>query len=387
MKDFKKDLFYGLLHGIIAFTSIVVVANILGFPLTNSFLFAGVGTLIFKLVTKNKIPMVMGISGSYISAMLLIGGAYGKGAVLCGVITSGVIYIILGLLITKYQNNIFKFIPKWILNVAVILIALNLLPIGSDLVGDNILVAVITIGTLIICTLLKNKYINMFSVPIAIIIGTLFVAVTTGLDFSVLSQTLSFEFIRPEFNLSAIFTIGLVSLGVLGEILGDTENTSNIIGKDIAKEVGLGRVVIGNGLATLTSGAGSSIPSTSYGENASLLLITKYFRPNAQIYTAIFFIIISFFTPLLKLVMLIPSSCLGSIALYLYAMFCVNAIKDLSKNVDLKNDNKKFIIITVMIAIFFININIFGVSISSIAVSMIVGVLLNLFIKEAVQNG
>lgn len=382
MKDYKNDLFYGVLHGVIAFTSIVVVTSILGFPLTNSFLFAGVGTLIFKLVTKNKIPMVLGISGSYIGSMLLVGSTHGRGAVLGGVIASGVIYVVIGLFMLRNQNKLLKYIPKWILNVAVILIALNLLPIGRDLVGDNTVTAFVTIGSLIILSLINNKYVKMFAVPLTIIIGTLFVAVTQGLDLSVLSQPLTFEFVKPEFNLSAILTIGLVSFGVLGEILGDTENTSNIIGVDITNEVGLGRIIIGNGLATITSGFGSSIPNTSYGENASLLLITKYYRPTAQIFTAIFFILISFFTPLLKIVMLIPQSCLGAIALYLYAMFCVNSIKDLDKNVNLEKDGKKFTIISVMIAVFFMNISISGVVVSNIAFAMIVGVLLNIFMKD-----
>lgn len=382
--DFKNDLFYGVLHALIAFTSIVVVSSILGFPLTNSFLFAGIGTLVFKLITKNKIPMVLGISGSFIGSMLVVDKQYGREFVLGGVIASGVIFVILGLLMFKFQDKILKYIDKWILNVAVILISLNLLPIGRDMVGANTDVAFITILILVFCNYKGNKYIKMLSVPISIMIGTLFVAITTGLDFSVLNQNLSFEFVTPKFNLSAILTIGLVSVGVLGEILGDTANTSSIVGKDFNKEVGIGRILIGNGLASIISGCGSSSPNTSYGENSSLLLISGYHKPNSQIYTALFFILISLFTPLLKVVMLIPSSVLGAIALYLYAMFCVNSIKELSLNIDLAKDTKKFTITTLMIAVFFMNITIFGVGISSIATAILIGIGLNVLIKDEV---
>lgn len=381
--DFKNDLFYGVLHALIAFTSITVVSSICGIPLTNAFLFAGVGTLIMKLITKNSIPMVFACSGSYIGAMLYIKEIYGSAYVNGGIISSGLIYLAIGLLMLKYQDKILSFIPKWILNVSVILIALNLLPIGRDMIGDNIMVAIITILLLIIFNKSKNEKVKMFSVPLAILLGTLYVRVTTGLDFSVFSQKLTFVFEKPQFNIQTVMMIGITCFCTLGEIFGDTSNTSAIVGKDFIKNKQLAKVVISNGVATTVSGLGGGMPSTSYGENASLLLITKYFRPTAQIFTALTFILLSLFTPLLKVFMLIPPSVLGSIAMYLYATFCINSIKELSINSDL-NNSKQFTIISIMIAIFYINIIIQGVQISSIGISFIVGIILNKLLKDEV---
>ena len=385
LKNLKNDIFYGVLHALIAFTSITVVASICGIPLTNAFLFAGVGTLIMKLITKNSIPMVFACSGSYISAMLYIKNAYGSSYVSGGIISSGLIYLVIGLLMLKYQDKILAFIPKWVLNVSVILIALGLLPIGTDMIGDNLIVAIITIAFLIIFNRSKSQKVKMFSVPLAILIGTIYVGMTTGLDFGVFTQELSFVFEKPQFNIQAIMMIGITCFCTLGEVFGDTSNTSAIVGKDFISNKQLAKVVISNGIATTVSGLGNGTASTSYGENASLLLITKYFRPTAQIFTAITFILLSLCTPLLKVFMLIPSPVLGSIALYLYATFCVNSIKELSVNADLSN-SKHFTIISVMLGIFYINIMVQGVQISSIGISFIVGVILNKLLKDEVNE-
>lgn len=381
--NFKNDLFYGVLHALISFTSITVVASICGIPLTNAFLFAGIGTLIMKIITKNSIPMVLACSGSYIGAMLYIKEAYGSPYMYGGIISSGLIYIAIGLLMLKYQDKILSFIPRWILNVAVILISLNLLPIGANMIGDNILVSALTILLLVLFGKSNNQKIRMFSVPLAILLGTIYVGISSGLDFSVLSQELGFVFEKPQFNIQAIMMIGITCFCTLGEVFGDVSNTSAIAGKDFINNKQLAKVVIANGVATTISGLGGGMPSTSYGENASLLLITKYFRPAAQIFTALTFILLSLFTPLLKVFMLIPPSVLGSIAMYLYATFCINSIKELSINADL-NNSKQFTIIAIMVAIFYTNIVIQGVQIGSIGIAFITGVMLNKLIKDEV---
>lgn len=381
--NLKNDIFYGVLHALIAFTSITVVASICGTPLTNAFLFAGLGTLIMKIITKNSIPMVFACSGSYIGSMLYIKNLYGSTYVSGGIISSGLIYLVIGLLMLNFQDKILSFIPKWILNVSVILIALGLLPIGTDMIGDNLITAIITIAFLVIFNISKNQKVKMFSIPLSILIGTIYVGMTTGLDFGLFSQDLSFVFEKPQFNVQTVMMIGVTCFCTLGEVFGDTSNTSSIVGKDFIGNKQLAKVVISNGVATAVSGIGGGMPSTSYGENASLLLITKYFNPTAQIFTAITFIVLSLFTPLLKVFMIIPSPVLGSIALYLYATFCVNSIKELTLNANLSN-TKQFTIIAIMLGIFYVNIIIQGVQISSIGISFIVGIVLNKLIKDEV---
>lgn len=380
--DIKKDIFYGLTHMLVAFTSIVVVASIIGLPLPNVFLFCGIGTLIFKFITKNKIPLVMGISGGYIASMLFVKKTYGTEYMLGGVIVAGIIYVIFGLIMVKWQNKVLKYLPKYILNMAIVLIGLSLLSIAKDMIGSNIILALISIIVVLICNRSNKQIINMMSIPLAIVVSTIINIFINGIDTVVLSQTQSLQFIIPKINLTSVFTIGIVAVAILGELLGDIENTSNCIKKDLFKEVGIGRISIGNGISSMVSAFGGSAPATSYSENTGFLLMSGYHNPNAQIWTSLFYILLAFVTPLISLLQLIPQAAFGGVAIYLYSLITINALKELNKNIDLEKDTDKTTVVIIMLATFFMNIVIGNVTVSSIAVAMLFGITLNIIFNK-----
>jgi uracil permease len=385
MKNLLKNIYYGALHTLVAFTSIVVVTNIVGFNLANSFLFVGVGTLIFHLVTKNKIASVMGVSGSYIAGMIYVTKNFGLAYTLGGVIISAIMYILFSLIMFKYQNKLLKYFPDWILSIAVMMIGLTLIPIGKTMIMGNILIGLIALVVTALISLFGKNKISMFAVPIGILVATTVLALTTGIDLTPLSATHSLQFIVPKFNLASLTAIGIIGFTVLLELLGDVKNTGSCMKKDLFKEVGVGKIALGNGLASLISGFGSSLPITTYSENASFLLLSGYTNPTAQIITSIIFILLSFINPLLNLISLIPSFALGGVALFLYAMITINAIRDLAKTEILKN-KREFTIISIMLSMFFIDFAIGGVTISSVAIATIVGLLLNAFLPKTEQE-
>lgn len=380
--DVKKDIFYGFAHLLVAFTSIVVVASIIGLPLPNVFLFCGIGTLIFKLITKNKIPLVMGISGGYIASMLFVKETYGVEYMLGGVIIAGIIYIIFGLIMMRWQDKVLKYLPKYILNMAIVLIGLSLLPIAKDMIGNNVILALISIVVVLICNRSENQIINMISIPLGIAISTIINIFFNGIDITVLNQTQTLQFIMPKINLASIFTIGIVAIAILGELLGDIENTNNCIKKDLFKEVGVGKIAVGNGISSIVSGFGGSAPATSYSENTGFLLMSGYHNPNAQIWTALFYILLAFATPLISLLQLIPQAAFGGVAIYLYSLITINALKELNKNINLEKEVNKTTVVIIMLATFFMNIVIGNVTISSIAVAMLFGIILNLIFDK-----
>ncbi|XZH99850.1 uracil-xanthine permease family protein (plasmid) [Clostridium perfringens] len=380
--DIKKDIFFGFAHLLVAFTSIVVVASIIELPLPNVFLFCGIGTLIFKLITKNKIPLVMGISGGYIASMLFVKETYGIEYMLGGVIIAGIIYIIFGLIMMRWQNKVLKYLPKHILNMAIVLIGLSLLPIAKDMIGNNVVLALISIVVVLICNRSKNQIINMISIPLGIAISTIINISFNGIDITVLNQTQTLQFIIPKINLASIFTIGIVAIAILGELLGDIENTSNCINRDLFKEVGVGKIAVGNGISSIVSGFGGSAPATSYSENTGFLLMSGYHNPNAQIWTALFYILLAFATPVISLLQLIPQAAFGGVAIYLYALITINALKELTKNIDLEKETNKTIVVIIMLATFFMNIVVGNITISSIAVAMLFGIILNLIFDK-----
>lgn len=381
-----KDIYYGFLHMLVAFTSIVVVSTIVGFNLPNSFLFVGIGTLVYHFITKNKVATLLGISGSYIAGMLYVSKTFGQSYVLGGIIISGIIYCIFGLTMFRWQDKVLKYIPKWLLSMAVLEIGLSLIPIGKTMISNNIIVGLIALLITSLVGLFGNKKISMFAVPIGIIISMIYKFIVYGVDLSPLNQKIGLQFIKPEFNLASFTAIGIVSTVVLAELLGDTYNSGLCMNKDIFKEVGLGRIALGNGIASIISGFGSSVSLTSYSENNGFLLLSKYTRPTAQIFTSIFFIILAFATPITKLVLLIPQESLGGVALGLYSLIAINSMKDIVSNVDLNTNKKVLSILTIMLAIFFLEFAINGVAISSMAISVLIGFILNLIIPNRIEK-
>lgn len=373
----------GISHLLVSFTSLTVVTSVLGFNLPLAFLFAGIGTLIFHIATKNKLPMVLGVSGLYIGSLLYVTQNFGIEYAMGGIVVAGIIYVLFALIMFKWQDKILKFFPDWLLSTVVLLIGLNLLPIGRDLMLSNLLVGLVAFGITALIDLFGGKKLGMFAMPLGVLAGTVTMALTNGLDYSVLSQTVSMEFITPKFALAPILSIAPLTLAVMFETLGDTKNNSDIIGMDIFKEVGLGRILLGNGLATIAGGSFGANVYTTYSENNAFIMLSKYYNPMAQIVTAFLMIAVAFVPAITKGVMLIPSEAMGGVVAYLFAMIAVNAIKQIvSSGVNLANNKRVFVIITVMISLSSLTYVIGGISISSVAIATLVGTVLNALVPS-----
>lgn len=378
-----KAAFYGLLHLLVGFTSIVVVTTILEFNLPTAFLFAGISTIIFHIITKNKLPMVMGVSGLYVGSILYVIEKYGREYVAGGVIFAGLLYIVFAFCFLKWQDRIMKYFPNWLLSTVIMLIGLNLMPIGKDLIAGNVVVGLSAFAATALSDLSKNKYLNMFSMPIGIICGTIIQLIFFGIDVTPLTQELTMEFISPKFAWGPALTIGLLGIAVIFECLGDSKNTSDIVGFDVFKEVGLFKILLGNGVATTISGAFNQNAYTTYSENAGFLLLSKYYNPWAQVFTGIGFIILSFITPISKLILCLPITAFGGVVTYLFSIITINSIKQLcNSGINLATDKKQFVIISIMIGLSFVSFLIGGISISSVAIATIIGMILNIIIKE-----
>lgn len=377
-------IFMGVLHLLVAFTSIAVVTSIVGFNLPLAFLFAGIGTIVFHIVTKNKLPVTLGTSGIYIGAIIYVSTTYGTAYAHGGIIVAGFMYLVFAMIMFKWQEKIMKLFPMWLLSTVILLIGLSLLPIGTMLMGTNMLIAVSALTVTALIDLFGGKKLNMLSMPLGLLTGTLVLAITNGLDFT--STVASFEYVAPKFNWQSALAIGLISIPVMFEMMGDTKNTGDIIGKDVFKEVGVGRISLGNGLATMLGGIGGSNAYTTYSENTAFVMLSKYYNPTAQIWTGLFLILISFFTPIFKLIGIIPIEAFGGVITYLFALIAINAIKQISESVNLNSNKQAFTIMIIMLAISTLSIMIGGISISSVAVATIVGVVLNTVSNNMKRN-
>jgi uracil permease len=382
-----KNFAYGALHALVSFTAMAVVTSVLGLSMVYAFLFAGIGTLVFHLVTKNRLPSVLGVSGLYIGSILFVSQTFGLPFVFGGIITAGLVYIIFGLIMLKWQDKIMNLFPDWLLSIVILLIALSLIPIGVGLAGTNLLIAVVAIATTALVDISGIQKLRPFSMPLGILIATLVAFFTTGIDISFAFTPIEFSWVAPQFNWQAMLTIGGVALAVLFEMMGDIKNTGSIIGKNVFKEVGVGRISIGNGLATLIGGFGNSNCYTTYSENNAFLIQTRYYNPKAQIWTALIFILLAFLTPVHSLILSIPTEAFGGVLVYLFSLIGINAIRNiLNSGIDLNKDDKVFVIMSTMLAVSVLSFMIAGVAVSSVAISAIVGIVLHLIFNRRSDN-
>ena len=173
--------------------------------------------------------------------------------------------------------------------------------------------------------------------------------------------------------------ISVVTLATLFEILSDLKFAGDLIGKDAFKEVGVGRILLGNAIGSIMSGFLGANVTTSYSENNSGVQLTGYKNPNAQIGASIVFILVALIPHALDIFLYIPQASFGGIVLYLFASIAVNGMRGLLAELENK---KKFMITCLALGLSFISYSIGGVSISSIFVAVAVAIILNVVIKD-----
>lgn len=368
-----KDLWYGFLHVMVALSAILFVCGTTGINLPLSFLTIGIGTLVFHLFTKNKLAVLMGVSGSFIGGMAIVGAEYGASYVAGGVVMCGIIYLIAGLVIRKFPGLYDKF-PKYILNSAVFLIALNLMPIGASMITANVFIAGFTV--LVGFILYSKDKTAAWAFPGALLAGTILSMATyampeAGMDASQLA------FVFPTFNLAAFSLIGVVAFAVVFESLGDSKNCANAQGIELEGK-DFGNVLLGNGAASTISGCLGGLPLTTYSENVGFIYLTGYKRPTAQIVSSLIFILMAFVPGISNILTFIPSFVYGAMLLFLFALIGANSIK----NMNLQNENQVKVLIAMLSAFFITPADVFSPIASAILVGLVAHYLVNKYNKN-----
>ena len=373
----KKNIGYSFVFMLINITSITVITSLTGLNLRMAFIASGIATLLFHKLTKNKIPSFIGMSGSFVGGMIAVSQSQGVEYALGGVIGGGVCYILMALAFFKYQDKILKYLPPYILNIGIMLIGLSLTPIGANLFSVDIVISAISLITLLVIELkVKNPKVKMFSIPIAILISTLVSFVVRGIP-TIEPQTL--EFIAPKFSLEAFTMISVVTLATLFEVLSDLKFAGDLIEVDTFKEVGVGRILLGNGIGSILSGLLGANNTTSYSENNSGVQLTKYKSGYAQVGASLLFILVALIPHALDIFLYIPQASFAGVVLYLFASITINGMRGLLGDM---HNKKKFMITCLALGLSFATYTIGGVTVSSIFVAVAVAIILNIVIKD-----
>ena len=365
---------------------------------------SGIGTLIYILCTKKKSPVYLGSSFAFITP---IAAAYLKGGIsgaMTGVMCVGLIYIIVAIIIKFVGKEwLEKLLPPIVIGPMIMIIGLGLAPSAISqlgLSGGEIDYKVVLVGfvsflvTAIVMTRAKGFF-KIIPFLVGIISGYVLAAVLGMIDFSEVSKASFFsipKFIIPfkdySISFTGIITIAPIALVTLCEHIGDHTSLSNIIGKDLIKDPGLDRTLMGDGVATLVAGILGGPANTTDGENTSVVGMTKVASVKVIGLAAVISIIISFLGKFTAIAKTIPNAVLGGVSLLLYGFIAVNGLKVLIKNqVDFEK-NKNVIVASSMLVLGLGGAAIsivkgdFSLTISGMSLASIVGILLNLFIKE-----
>ncbi len=366
---------------------------------------SGIGTIIYILCTKKKSPVYLGSSFAFITP---IAAAYMKGGIggaMTGIMVVGLIYVIIAIIIKFVGKEwLHKLLPPVVIGPMIMIIGLGLAPSaisqiglssGTELDVKALIVAIVAfLVTAIVMTKAKG-FLKVIPFLIGIVAGYIMAVIFGLIDFSPVGDASFFsmpKFVLPfkdySLNFGALVTIAPVALVTLCEHIGDHTSLGNIIGKDLIKDPGLDRTLLGDGIATFVAGMLGGPANTTYGENTSVVGMTKVASVKVIGLAAIIAIIVGFLGKFTALVSTIPNAVLGGVSLLLYGFIAVNGLKVLIKNQIDFEISKNIIVASSMLvlglggaAISIISGDL-SVTISGMSLASVVGIILNLVLPN-----
>lgn len=370
---------------------------------------SGIGTLIYIICTKGKSPVYLGSSFAFIAP---IAAAYIKGGIggaMTGIMVVGLIYVLVALII-KIAGKAWldKLLPPVVIGPMIMIIGLGLAPSAISQIGLTegtpfewkvVLVAFVSfLITAIVMTKAKG-FLKVIPFLIGIFSGYILSVILGMVDFTTVKDASFFampEFVLPlvdyKISFAAVLTIAPIALVTICEHIGDHKSLSNIIGKDLINEPGLDRTLMGDGIATFVAGMLGGPANTTYGENTSVVGMTKVASVKVIGLAAIIAIAIGFLGKFTALVSTIPNAVLGGVSLLLYGFIAVNGLKVLISNQVNFEDSKNVIVASSMLvlglggAVIAINSGDLSITISGMSLASIVGIILNLALPSDEDN-
>jgi len=379
----KQAIPLGLQHLFAMFGATVLVPFLTGLSPSIALFSSGVGTIIFLLLTKSKIPAYLGSSFAYITALTyFVKDSHNLPSAMFGVLTIGLVYLIIYCLLFLLGTNwINKIVPPIVAGPVVAIIGLSLTPTAVSMASSNWIVAIFTLSVAIIVSVYGKGFAKIIPILIAIVAGYILSSFMGLVDGTKIMASFGTLFILPftsvgkyHLDLSAMILFAPLALVTIIEDLGHMLVLGNITHSEPIKK--FDKVILGNGLATIVASFFGGVPVTTYGENIGVLAVTKVYSTFNIWIASILAIILSTFNPLQVLIMSIPTSVMGGVVILLFGMIGTTGLRTL---VDNKIDFSKIKNLIVVSVIFSIGI---GVTNHGIAYATILGIILNLVLKD-----
>ena len=403
----SKTILLGVQHLFAMFGATVLVPTLTGLDVATTLMFAGLGTLLFHLLTKGKVPAFLGSSFAYLAGYFAI-APNGEAELLpyaCfAVAVSGFAYVILAAIVKSVGvKKVMRFFPPVVTGPIIIGIGLILSSSAINNCNANWLIAVVAILVIILCNMWGKGMVKIVPILIGVVASYLIslvvdassreavvaaVAQASWFGFPVKMERTVFGLLSSDFDagllVTACFTIVPLAIATMMEHIGDICAISSTCDRDYLVDPGLHRTLMGDGLATALASLFGAPANTTYGENTGVLALSKVFDPKVVRLAAVFSIVLSFCPKFAALISAMPAATIGGVSLVLYGMISAVGVRNVVENrVDFTNTRNVIIAALILVLSLGISnstagsVHIGSVSLSGLAVASIVGIVLN----------
>ncbi len=402
-----KTLVLGLQHMFAMFGATVTVPLITGLDIGTTLLMAGLGTLLFHLITGGKVPAFLGSSFAFLGGYAAITGLAGtegcetmtKAQLLpyacLGVACSGLVYLVLAGLIKAFGiKKVMRCFPPIVTGPIIIAIGLGLAPVAVGSCKANWTLALTALAVIGICNIWGRGMIKIIPILIGLAVSYILAVCLGAVDFSAVKEAawiglpvhkaqtiLGVDFANTGLITSAIIAIVPIALATIMEHIGDISAISSTVGKDFIKAPGLHRTLTGDGLATTFASVFGGPANTTYGENTGVLALSRVFNPVVIRVAAVFAILLSFCPKFAALISTIPGPIVGGISFVLYGMISAVGIRNLVENkVDFSKPRNLIIAAVILVTALggvTIPLGSKGAALTPLALASLAGIILN----------
>lgn len=391
----SRKAIVGIQFLFVAFGSTVLVPLLVGLDPATALFTAGIGTFIFHLVTKGKVPIFLGSSFAFIAPIISASQQWGMPGTIAAIVGVALVYFVMSALI-KWQGRklLERLFPPVVIGPVIILIGLSLSPAAVNMAKESWVLAFVSLITAIVVLAFGKDLVKLVPVVIGILVGYIVALCLDVVDFSAVAAAPWFalpdsivHFQLPQFSWAPFLFMIPVAVAPVIEHIGDVYLVSAVADKDFVKDPGLHRTMLGDGLACLFASFFGGPPVTTYSEVTGAMQITRVTHPQVIRIAAGTAVVFSIIGKLSALLQSIPSAVLGGIMLLLFGSITSVGVQYLVQNKVDMNQTRNIIIVSVTLtmgiggAILY-----FGTfSMSGIGLSAIIGVLLNLLLPK--ENG
>ena len=401
----------GFQHMFAMFGATVLVPALTGLSVSATLLFAGLGTLLFHLITKGKVPAFLGSSFAFLGGYFAVAGMeqFADGTLNwipyagVGVAAAGLIYVIVSALFKVWgPERVMRFFPPIVTGPIIICIGMILANSAINNCAANWWIAILAVCIVIVFNIWGKGMLKIIPILLGVVGSYLVAAIFGQVDFTAVKEAawigVPFQMKDTAFSLigncdwslliSCILTMAPIALATMMEHIGDMSAISSTVGKNFIKDPGLHRSLLGDGCATTLAALFGAPANTTYGENTGVLALTRVYNPAVVRMAAVLAVIFSFCPKFAALISCMPTATIGGVSMILYGMISAVGVRNIVENqVDFSKSRNVIIAAVIMSLALGINFSSAGaiaftiggvsISLSGLAVASLVGIILN----------